>query len=215
MDPRDVKIPSPCSADWAGMHPDEAGKSRHCDHCEMRVHDLSAMTEREARVFLAATADHRVCLSYLETSGGERLFADTRRAPATGQAAADVVPLARLTDRGRRPGVAAPLVKTAFMGALAACTAHGQVEPLEIEDAETEAALLQTAPLELDGTTIPDAKRVAQANPDSVAETPCDTEPEPDPRPGTKRPPKTIHRTAGIPIRTTGDPVANDPLSGL
>lgn len=211
-----MKIPSPCTADWDAMRPEDAGKSRHCELCATRVHDLSAMTEREARVFLATTASQQVCLSYLETSDGRRLFADTPRTTAPRHAVSDVVPPSRLTVAARRPGVPAPLVKSALVGALAACTPHGEVAPLVIDDTESEMRALRTAGLE-PGPTIPDAAKTVSPDREPAETTPCDpAAKEPGQARGhtDARPPKA-HRTAGIPIRTTGDMLANDPLGGL
>lgn len=46
-----IRIASPCKADWASMTGDE--KSRHCGQCDKKVHDLSAMTRAEAEALVS------------------------------------------------------------------------------------------------------------------------------------------------------------------
>jgi hypothetical protein len=67
---RDVEIPEPCHADWDTMRPEDRG--RFCFQCQNKVHDLSAMTERDAKRFLAdaADGDADVCVSYLAHTDG-------------------------------------------------------------------------------------------------------------------------------------------------
>ena len=48
MHQTEVPIPSPCPADWNAMTGD--ARKRFCSTCDKHVHDLSAMTERQARV---------------------------------------------------------------------------------------------------------------------------------------------------------------------
>ena len=55
----EVQIQSPCTASWAAMEGDDA--RRYCGRCDKHVHDLSAMTEREAR---AVVAQPNVCVRY-------------------------------------------------------------------------------------------------------------------------------------------------------
>ncbi len=38
--------------------------SRHCDHCNERVHDLSSMTEREVRALFRQHEGQRICIFY-------------------------------------------------------------------------------------------------------------------------------------------------------
>ncbi|MEL6341731.1 MAG: hypothetical protein AAFV53_01265 [Myxococcota bacterium] len=59
----DVQIPSPCSADWSEMTGDDA--RRFCDQCAKHVHDLSAMTEPEAKALLkTASSAGELCVRY-------------------------------------------------------------------------------------------------------------------------------------------------------
>ncbi len=52
---RNVKVASPCSADWDRMIGDE--RARFCGQCELNVYNLSAMStlEAESHVFLDST----------------------------------------------------------------------------------------------------------------------------------------------------------------
>jgi len=46
-----LQVNTPCDADWDAMTGDE--RKRFCDHCSKHVHDLSALTEPEARELLS------------------------------------------------------------------------------------------------------------------------------------------------------------------
>jgi hypothetical protein len=61
---RTLPIADPCTA----FRP-EPGKS-FCDKCEKHVHDLSAMTQREAERFLAARVGEQICVSYRTAKDG-------------------------------------------------------------------------------------------------------------------------------------------------
>ena len=51
-------------------------KKRFCDECELHVHDLSAMTKREARAVLASEG---LCIRYLYDQHGAVVFSDDAR----------------------------------------------------------------------------------------------------------------------------------------
>ena len=55
----EAPIRTPCSADWAAMTGDDA--RRFCSLCNQHVHNLSAMTEADAR---AVVAQEDVCVRY-------------------------------------------------------------------------------------------------------------------------------------------------------
>lgn len=116
----DLPINSPCDEDWSAMRGDS--ERRFCDHCARHVHDLSAMTKREAATLLRSAGGERLCVRYtLAPDGGIRF----REAPAP----APLVQLrARPPERPRpaalaRAGVAAAL--------LAACTPHTHDAPCD------------------------------------------------------------------------------------
>ena len=68
-----VDIPKPCAANWDEMRASD--KSRFCADCQTRVHDLSAMTPREAERFLLRNADREdLCLSYVHDEAGAIRF---------------------------------------------------------------------------------------------------------------------------------------------
>jgi hypothetical protein len=66
-----LPISQPCNADWERMEGE--GSVRFCRRCEQQVHDVSAMSEAEARVFLAAGG--QPCIRYTHDAGRIR-FAD-------------------------------------------------------------------------------------------------------------------------------------------
>lgn len=55
-----LKIASPCSADWQDMNGDS--RRRFCGQCAKHVHDLSAMTAQEARDLV--TRERGLCVRY-------------------------------------------------------------------------------------------------------------------------------------------------------
>ncbi len=62
----EAPIRTPCPARWDDMRGDDT--HRHCDTCDKTVHNLSAMTEAEAR---AVVAPKGVCVRYeLDTGTG-------------------------------------------------------------------------------------------------------------------------------------------------
>lgn len=54
------------------MRPDAAG--RHCERCTHAVHDLSALTERQARRLLAARKGQQTCVRARVSADGQALF---------------------------------------------------------------------------------------------------------------------------------------------
>ena len=46
-----IKIPAPCDADWEAMSGND--QVRFCEHCNLRVTDLSSMTRQEATRLVA------------------------------------------------------------------------------------------------------------------------------------------------------------------
>jgi hypothetical protein len=74
----DLTIETPCQQDWNGMRPADM-KKRFCDECRMHVHDLAAMTKREAKTVLAGDATEGLCIRYLYDEHGEVVFSDDPR----------------------------------------------------------------------------------------------------------------------------------------
>jgi hypothetical protein len=78
-----VEVKSPCSQDWNLMFGND--EVRFCEHCVKHVHDLSAMTRREAEKF-AARSNGAVCVRYTRRpdgkmqTAGDKLYRITSRA---------------------------------------------------------------------------------------------------------------------------------------
>lgn len=62
----DLPIPEPCTADWDAMRVLDTTR-RHCGQCDKAVHDLSAMSDADARALLASD---RVCVRYRTATDG-------------------------------------------------------------------------------------------------------------------------------------------------
>ena len=71
MHARDVPISNPCHVAWASMTRREASK-RFCKECRKHVHDLSSMTESEARALLESPVTEDLCIRTFATPDGER-----------------------------------------------------------------------------------------------------------------------------------------------
>ncbi len=62
-----VKIASPCSADWDQMYGNE--RSRFCGDCKLNVYNLSGMTKNEAET-LIMNAEGRLCVRLYQRADG-------------------------------------------------------------------------------------------------------------------------------------------------
>src|SRR5262245_35856477 len=69
-----VSVASPCTARWEDMAGDE--RSRHCAQCNLKVHNLSAMTREEAEALLAAKGGGRLCARFYRRADGTVLTQD-------------------------------------------------------------------------------------------------------------------------------------------
>lgn len=70
-----IKSPLPCSKNWAEMTGD--AQKRFCGSCEKDVHNISAMTRKEARKF-AAQNSGKACVRFERLENGKVLTADTK-----------------------------------------------------------------------------------------------------------------------------------------
>jgi hypothetical protein len=68
----EVPIASPCGVDWRTMKPSDT--KRFCDACKKHVHDLSAMTLRDARALLASPPTEGLCVRYMYDAHREIVF---------------------------------------------------------------------------------------------------------------------------------------------
>ncbi|WP_265594675.1 hypothetical protein [Haloferula sp. BvORR071] len=60
-EPPPLQIASPCPKKWTDMSGD--AKRRFCEHCQLHVHNLSAMSVRERDQFVAESGGH-ACIAY-------------------------------------------------------------------------------------------------------------------------------------------------------
>ena len=68
-----LKIASPCSADWEAMVGD--GRKRFCGDCKLHVYNLSGMTTYDAENLLRLS-EGRLCVRYFERADGTVLTQD-------------------------------------------------------------------------------------------------------------------------------------------
>jgi hypothetical protein len=68
-----LNVNSPCEADWDSMAGND--EVRFCTHCEKSVHNVSAMTRRDAMRFVRANAGG-VCLRFYSDPAGRTLHAN-------------------------------------------------------------------------------------------------------------------------------------------
>ena len=75
-----IKIASPCSADWNKMY--GSNRQRFCQQCNQNVYNLSDMTKDEAESFLV-NSEGRVCVKFYRRKDGTVL---TQNCPVGWQA---------------------------------------------------------------------------------------------------------------------------------
>jgi hypothetical protein len=68
-----IKIASPCSADWNRMDGDE--RKRFCGDCKLNVYNLSGMTKYDAE-HLLRMSEGRLCVRYFQRPDGTILTRD-------------------------------------------------------------------------------------------------------------------------------------------
>lgn len=68
-----IKIASPCSADWNEMYGDD--RKRFCGDCNLNVYNLSGMTRDEAEA-LVMNAEGRVCVRFYRRADGSIITED-------------------------------------------------------------------------------------------------------------------------------------------
>lgn len=69
----DLKIASPCSANWAEMYGSE--RQRFCGDCKLNVYNLSGMTTAEAEQ-LIINAEGRLCVRFYRRADGSIITQD-------------------------------------------------------------------------------------------------------------------------------------------
>lgn len=203
---QDIEIPEPCHADWDAMRPEERGK--FCFECRKTVHDLSSMTEDEAKAFLRRSACNDICISFEHDEEGNLVFEAPAPRPAP------VVPISRL----RRPRkVAAAVASVGVAAALAACAPHGDGPTLR----QDETIVFQSRTVIIphgdasEATPVPTPEPTPVPIPEPTVEEdePCDG-PPPVADDSMRRIKGKIKRTAGKPIlRKKGDVARVDPFA--
>lgn len=68
-----IRVASPCHADWAKMSGDD--RTRHCGDCKKNVYNLSDMTREEAEALIVAN-EGSLCVRYFQRHDGTILLAD-------------------------------------------------------------------------------------------------------------------------------------------
>ena len=68
-----IKVSSPCPADWDGMFGDE--RKRFCGECKLNVYNLSGMTRNDAEN-LIQNAEGRLCVRYFQRPDGTVITQD-------------------------------------------------------------------------------------------------------------------------------------------
>lgn len=117
-----LSIPEPCSQSWSDMR--GGTRTRFCESCQHHVHDLSALTQREARALLERSATEALCIRYEVDEDGLLLLSEE-----PGEHPRMSRQLEGLRRLAAASLVAAPLL-------LAAC------EPLPEQTAEAQAPLI-------------------------------------------------------------------------
>ncbi len=64
----DVKVVKPCPVKWETMTGDE--QARVCSQCNLTVHNLSAMTDREAAILVKQRKTERTCVFFRKNAYG-------------------------------------------------------------------------------------------------------------------------------------------------
>lgn len=68
-----IKVASPCSADWNEMYGDH--RKRFCGDCKLNVYNLSGMTRDDAET-LVMNAEGRLCVRFYKRADGSLITAD-------------------------------------------------------------------------------------------------------------------------------------------
>lgn len=67
-----LHIPNPCEESWRQMKGDSV--TRHCNRCDHKVHNLSAMSQQQATALLDQSCGGKVCVRYMKDSRGDVVF---------------------------------------------------------------------------------------------------------------------------------------------
>ena len=110
--------------------PGEQTAHIHCSTCDKNVHQLSNMTQREAKALLAGKPDGGLCIAYRCDLNGKVSFLhrceDRHNTPLTASELATV--------RAPRPPIV--LALSVAVALLSACAAHGVVPESEVREVQ-------------------------------------------------------------------------------
>ena len=135
----DIRVASPCPADWNEMFGDE--RKRFCSECSRPVYNLSGMTRREAED-LVFNHEGRLCVSFFRRKDGTVLTADCP------------VGWALLKRRVSRAATAAASILFGFLGGVLSVRAPAALlPPLRTDAVEVVPTSLLTEPEEMIPTT--------------------------------------------------------------
>lgn len=144
-----IKIASPCSANWELMTGDD--QVRFCSHCEKHVYNLSAMTRRAAETLIRETEGH-VCTRFYRRADGTILTQDCP------------VGLRARADRVRRR---VEVAMAGIMGLAGVATAQSQTNPAA-QVAQAERAEISGVVKDATGAVIPNASITLSTDKDGV-----------------------------------------------
>ncbi|MEO5929315.1 MAG: hypothetical protein ABIR47_05240, partial [Candidatus Kapaibacterium sp.] len=68
-----IQIATSCTASWEEMAGND--RTRHCSQCDLNVHNISAMTSREAKT-LISSAEGRICVRLFRRADGTVITQD-------------------------------------------------------------------------------------------------------------------------------------------
>ena len=143
IDLKNVRVASPCPADWDSMTGDD--RVRHCAQCDLDVYNFSAMTEREVQDLLA-NATGRLCGRFYRRADGTMLTQDCP------------VGASQLGRRLSRAAVV--LVSTLMAASLSGCATRplqGAVVPSQDQSEQSHADLMLKL-VDQQGAAIADVK---------------------------------------------------------
>lgn len=141
-----IKIASPCNADWNEMVGDE--RTRFCGECKLNVYNLSGMSQREAENLLI-NSEGRLCVRFYKRADGTVLTKDCpvgwkaikQRISKTATAFASLV-FAAFSGIGLANYFSKPS-ESQIMGAMAPKVEFIEANKIIIEDVNANAAVQQ------------------------------------------------------------------------
>lgn len=119
-----VRIASPCPMRWEDMR--GTGRVRHCEHCDLNVYNLSAMTPEDA-ADLVTRAEGRLCATFYRRADGTMIPSDC--------------PVG-LRARAARVAGACVRIAAGVAAMVTAAVVHGNWRSVRVRDTEPYASLM-------------------------------------------------------------------------